>query len=246
LNDRQDGVVGAGDVRRRSTWREPAVEIGFLLLGLGCYLSVRWLALGRTDVAVENARTVLSVERALGLDWESAGQDLMLETPWARFLFTMVYAWGYLPVVAGTLVWLYGRHRDAYRHLRTALLWSGAMGLIVYATFPCAPPRLTAQHYLDTVEAHGLDAVARPPGIANELAAMPSFHCGWLVLAAVVAYPVLPTRALRAACVVHPILMCVAVVVTGNHWVLDIPAGLVLALVGLLAARRFSPVPHDP
>ena len=31
--------------------------------------------------------------------------------------------------------------------------------------------------------------------------------------------------------------MAVAVVVTGNHWLLDIPAGLALTVVGLLAAR---------
>jgi hypothetical protein len=39
--------------------------------------------------------------------------------------------------------------------------------------------------------------------------------------------------------------MSVAVVVTGNHWVLDVPAGLALAAFGLLVAVRI-PAAHPP
>ena len=41
---------------------------------------------------------------------------------------------------------------------------------------------------------------------------------------------------MRAWCVLHPLAMCWVVLATGNHWVLDLPAGLLLAAVGLAVA----------
>jgi hypothetical protein len=35
-------------------------------------------------------------------------------------------------------------------------------------------------------------------------------------------------------------LMAFAVVATGNHWVIDVPAGIVLALLGVLGARTLA------
>jgi hypothetical protein len=43
----------------------------------------------------------------------------------------------------------------------------------------------------------------------------------------------------RVGCALHPALMALAVVVTGNHWLLDLPAGLALTGVGLLAAATW-------
>ena len=44
----------------------------------------------------------------------------------------------------------------------------------------------------------------------------------------------------RAWCVVHPLLMCWVVVATGNHWVLDLPAGVAIAVLGLWVADRIA------
>ena len=78
---------------------------------------------------------------------------------------------------------------------------------------------------------------ARPVGIANELGAIPSFHVGWLALASYVVYRVTGSVLLRVLCVLVPAVMGYAVLATGNHWVLDIPAGLAVAGIGLLVAR---------
>jgi hypothetical protein len=143
-------------------------------------------------------------------------------------------------VLAAALVGLYAMRPTAYARLRNALLASGAIGMFFYAFYPTAPPRLTDLGYADTVATGGFDAQARPVGLANELAAIPSFHIAWLVVIAVVVYRATSSRVVRALCLAMPLLMSYAVVATGNHWVLDIPAGVVLGLVGLLVADQLA------
>jgi hypothetical protein len=218
--------------------RNVLTELGFVVVGLACYLLVAWYAADRTEQAIANAEDVLAVQQALGVDWERTIQDATLALPWLSAFFTHVYVWGYLPVMIGTTVWMYLRHPESYPLLRNALLASGAVGMVVYALYPCAPPRISHDEFTDTVTG-SLDAVARPVWM-NELAAIPSFHCGWLILLAFVVFRTTRSPVLRTLCVVHPALMCFAVVATGNHWVLDIPAGAALAAVGLLVATYLT------
>jgi membrane-associated phospholipid phosphatase len=218
----------------------PLLELGLVAAGLVAYLAVRWATAGRTDEAVANARDVLALEQALHLDLEHGIQAATLTAAWLTEVATLFYVWGYFPAVIAVTLWLYVRDRDAYRTLRTALLVSGALGLLVYATFPCAPPWLTDPAYTDTVADASLTGLARPGAITNELGALPSFHCGWLVVAAAVLFVATRSRLVRVVCVAWPALMAYAVVATGNHWVLDVPAGLAIAGVGVLVAMHAS------
>lgn len=221
---------------RWSAWAGVALELGFVAVALACYLLVRWHTAPLTDQAVANAREVLAVERILGLDWERAIQDYALAHAWLAEAASQYYVWGYFPVLVPVMVWLYVRHRGPYRTMRNALLASGAMGLLVYAFFPCAPPWVAVPGFVDTVSVSSLGDVARPSSIANVMGAMPSFHCGWLALAGVVVYRTVRSVVVRAVCVLHPAITCYVVVATGNHWVLDVPAGLVVAGLGLVVA----------
>ncbi|HET8560994.1 MAG TPA: phosphatase PAP2 family protein [Marmoricola sp.] len=234
----RDVEVGAEAGAHRSRWagsRDVLLELGFVAVALACYLAVRWYTLPRLDEATANARDVLGVERALGMNWERAVQDATMALPPLNAFFTQVYVWGYFPVLLAAMVWLFLRHRDSYRRLRNLLLASGAAGMLVYAFFPCAPPWMGGNGFTDTVTGDSLGEVARPSAIANLTGAMPSFHVGWLMLAGVVVFEATRSFVLRVLCVVLPLLMAYAVVSTGNHWVLDIPAGLVLAGLTLAA-----------
>jgi membrane-associated phospholipid phosphatase len=221
-------------------------ELGFLGAGVASYLAVRWYTLGSTDEAISNTGDVLRLERLLGLDWEHTVQDATLAVPGLGPFLTQIYVWGYLPALVGITLWLHVRHREAYTLMRNALLASGALGLVVYAVYPCAPPWIGGGGggFTDTVAEGYFASVARPPGIANHLGAIPSFHVGWVMLAGVVVFRVASSRTLRVLCVVYPALMAYAVISTGNHWVLDIPAGAALAAVGLLVATLL-PRPRD-
>ena len=212
------------------------VEVGIVAVALAANLLVRWLTLDDLDVAVAHAHSIVSLEQTLRLDWEHAAQEAIGSAPWLGTFASWFYVWGYLPVVAGALVVLFVRRPRDYAYLRNALLAGGIVGLPVYVLYPLAPPRLTDLGYTDTVDATAVQGAARPAGIANEIAAMPSFHIGYLVVVSVVVWRVSRSTWVRAWCVVHPLLMCWAVLATGNHWVLDLPAGVALAVVGLAAA----------
>jgi PAP2 superfamily len=231
---------------RTSAVRDVLVELGFVAAALVLYLLVREYTDGRTGQAVANARDVLAAEQWLGVAWEHPIQDATLAVPWLAAFVTQFYVWGYLPAVFGTLIWLFVRHRDVYRPFRNALLASGVLGMFIYAFYPCAPPWIGGEGFTDTVITDSLEGVARPEGITNHLGAIPSFHVGWVMLAAWAVFRVARSRLIRVLCIVWPAAMAYAVVATGNHWVLDIPAGAALAAVGVLVARRLAESPPTP
>ena len=207
-------------------------------------LAVRAYTLDDHDEAVANAADVVRLEQALGLDWEHSVQELALAVPGLVTLSSWYYVAGYFPVIGSVLVWLFVQHRETYRRLRTALLASLAVGMLGYAFYPTAPPRLTAFGFADPVAAGQLGDAARPEGLANELAAIPSFHVGWLLLAVLAAARVVRSRWLRVVLLLQPVVMSVVIVATANHWVLDIPPGLVVAALGAAVAwAAHGPVP---
>ena len=89
-------------------------------------------------------------------------------------------------------------------------------------------------HYIDTVAQHSsLYGIIHPPSLANRYAAVPSFHFGWILLVSIAWYRVARTNALRYAAFAMPAAMAFSVVVTANHWILDIVAGGIVSLAGL-------------
>lgn len=222
------------------------VELGLVVTALALNLLVRWYTLDELGVALAHAHDVLALEQWLGVDWEHGVQDATLAVPGLSALADWFYVWGYFPVVIGGLVWLYVSRPATYAVLRNGLLSSGAIGLLFYAFYPCAPPRLTDLGYTDTVASGVLDGAARPLGVANELAAIPSFHIAWLVVLAVVVYRATDSSLLRVLCVVHPVVMSYVIVATANHWVLDIPAGVALGWAGLFVADRIRSGAREP
>jgi membrane-associated phospholipid phosphatase len=224
----------------RSSRYAAVTELGLAAVALGLYLAVGRLTVDSTDEAVGHARDVLRLEELLGLDLEHRVQDLTSAVPGLSEVITQFYVWGYFPTLVPVVVWLFLRHRDAYRPLRNALAASGVVGLVVYAVYPCAPPWIGGTGFTDTVADGPFYDVARPGGITNHLGALPSFHVGWVILVALAVHRVARSRTLRGLAVAWPLLMSYAVVATGNHWVLDIPAGAALAVTGLVAAAALA------
>jgi membrane-associated phospholipid phosphatase len=86
----------------------------------------------------------------------------------------------------------------------------------------------------------------QPPGLINKYAALPSLHFGWNLLVGIVLWRVTRSRAIRAFAVVMPVAMAFAVVATGNHYVVDVLAGGVVALAGLAGALALPRVRATP
>lgn len=213
-------------------------ETVLLSLALVLYLFVRNVIRDEPEAAFQNAQRIIDLERWLGIFWEPTIQTWAMARDWVITVANWVYVWAYWPTLAGTMLWLFLRHRQVLSLYRNALLISGAIGLVGFATFPLAPPRfLSGYGFVDTVgnrsEAY---ATLYPSSVANWYAAMPSLHVGWTLLmgiALVRQSPSMPTRLLGIAL---PVAMFVATVLTANHYLADGVVGAVVALVGLMLA----------
>jgi len=235
--------------RRWHPWRG-AREIGIFAAGYLVYFGVRAITEGSVASAIANARWLDDVEQALGFAWERelqaavVGHDLLVR------LANWVYMFGHWPllIVAGVL--LYNMRRGEYYVLRNTCLLSGAVGLVIFGAFPVAPPRLADLGFIDTVTVHaeGYRSVL-PPSLVNEYAAMPSFHAGWNLLLGIVIFRATTLWPLRVFAVLMPLAMAVAVVVTANHFIIDVIIGSAIVLaclwVVLWDQRRRVPTLKD-
>ena len=247
----------------RLRWPAVAVELLLVLSGVGVYFGVRGVT--RTDVpaALGNAADIMAVQRRLGLDVEPVLQGLVDGSAVLMTLLNWVYIWGHWPVIAAVLVWLFVHHPDGYRKVRTTMVVSGGVGLVVFAAYPVAPPRLAGVGMVDTVtELSTAYRVLQPPALVNQYAAMPSLHVGWDLLMGIALVTYASHLALRVIGAVLPVAMVASVVLTANHYVLDAVAGAALVLVsyaltraaavrrrvvvGVPAPRRPDPSPDRP
>ena len=206
------------------------------------YFFVRGLMHSKAGDAVAHARDLVRFEQSLGIFHEVQIQGWALKHDWLVDAVNSMYIYGHWPVVISTLVWLLISHRDQFPVFRSALLISGAIGLVVFVTFPMAPPRfLPDLGFVDTVTLHtNAYRVLQPPAFTNQYAAMPSLHVGWNLLMGIAIFTLTVKWYWKVFAVAMPLLMYLATILTANHYILDGVAGSAVALIGLAIARRIS------
>lgn len=218
-------------------------EIAIFAAAYLTYFGVRALTQGDFAQASANAWKLIRFEDRAGIRIESEIQDAILGSPLLVDAANYVYIYGHWPALLLTLGLLFHLRRGDYYLLRNAILLTGFVGLVIFALFPVAPPRLTSLPVVDTVtrESGGYRHLL-PPSLVNEYAAMPSFHAGWNVLLGIVVFRAAHHWLLRSVAVASALAMVVAVVATANHFIVDVVAGVAIALLGLvlldLADRR--------
>lgn len=171
---------------------------------------------------------------------------------WYDALFTLIYTTHFLatPVLAAVL-WL--RDRALWLRYISRVVVLAVAGLITYSLFPEAPPWLAARDGLTEpiarlsargwiwLHASNLNTVlarAQADG-SNPVAAMPSLHTAFAVLVAVMIGSQLRSR-WRYLLALYPVAMGFTLVYTGEHYVLDLLAGVAYALVVHLALNRWE------
>lgn len=222
-------------------------ETGIVALAAYIYFFVRGLIHAREAEAVDNARWLVSTEKSLGLYHELQVQGWIINHPWAVDLANSVYIYGHWPVVAGTLTWLFVKHREAFPVFRTAMLLSGAMGFIFFFLFPMAPPRFLGDlGFIDTVTLHSeAYRVLQPPSLTNQFAAMPSLHVGWNLLMGIAIVTYSSNRLWKVFGALMPLTMWAATILTANHYFLDGIVGSALVLFALAVAWKYAR-PRNP
>ncbi len=171
--------------------------------------------------------------------------DLLCAFPYTTFIAACV--------VFG--VWAALRDPQHARRFAWAFLALNVLGFITYHLYPAAPPWYFHAHgcvvdlSVPASEGPNLARVDRWLGVPYFAAmysrssavfgAMPSLHCAYALLLVLEGWSLLH-RWMRAAAVGFASLMAFAAVYLDHHWILDVIAGEVLAVIVFLAVRVLS------
>ncbi len=215
------------------------LEAVILVLAYLAYEAVRRLVAPNSHEAFGHAFGIISFEQQIGFFFEPELQRYIVDHHWLVTLSNWIYVWGYLPVISATGLYLYLRHHDFYTRYRNAFLLSGAVGLIIFAVLPVAPPRMLPEFgFVDTVRVNSA-VYQRLEGsdLVNEFAAVPSFHFGWILLVGLALVQTNRHPLMRAVAVLLPLFMLAAILLTANHYWIDAVIGGALVLLALGAVR---------
>jgi membrane-associated phospholipid phosphatase len=214
------------------------------VIWMGFY-AVYQVARGAADRSVadafSNGEWVLRQERELGALFEPAVQRVVDTSSLLVTLTSFTYWLSQFAVVGVTLLWVYFRRHERFAGFRNWLIAANLLGLVGYILMPTAPPRMfpewgfvdTLAQYSSVNHSSGLIAFA-----ANPYAAMPSLHAMDAFIVSVVMFGLVRSRIAKALWLAWPAWVAFAVISTGNHYWLDVAAGIVLAVAAGLALRR--------
>ena len=234
----QPPVSGVPNAARLS-WTH---EIGLLLSGAVVYFGGRVVVEGSESDAISNANRLLDIEQTLGIDIESRFQQFALDNDLIRILGNLSYVWLHWPLLIAVLWVLFRTDARHYLQVRNALFLSGAIGLVLFTTLPMSPPRFLPGFVGTVSDEARRHYLSYPLSWTNRFAAFPSFHVGWTLIACLALASTARTKVGRALILTPAGLVGLAVVSTGNHYVLDTVAGVLIAVGAYLwfgrAARR--------
>jgi hypothetical protein len=191
--------------------------------------------------ARSNALAEIGVERSFGIFREASLQRHFLTHRDWMAAADLFYGTAHFVVPIGLLLVVFFWFPARYRLARNALGWITALSLLIYAVFPVMPPRLLPRvfGFVDTIKSIG----GLPSGFAflmkeggNAFASMPSVHVAWAVWFVAVVMLISERRGVHALALMFPVLTTVVVVVTGNHYFLDVVSGVIVCDIGFLCA----------
>lgn len=218
---------GTGVLARRGLY-----EVTLIVILFSAYFATRGIVSGRAADAFYNAYQLMELQNWLGISWELSVQAWIMQYDWLIWFVNAIYVYTHMPALILFATWVFIWHHDSYREVRNVFLGMLAVGLLVYSLIPLAPPRFfTASGFVDTLATHGSVDYAQS-GIEmlyNPYAAMPSLHVGFAVFVGIGIITVGGQFRHWIIGVTFPLLMSLAVVATGNHFVLDVVAGALLA-----------------
>ena len=196
--------------------------------------------------ALTNARRVIEFEKDLGFFWEPVWQSWAIDSARSLVIF---FNWAYIvtffPIVLTAAVILYVTNRTRYTYYRNIVLLSFILALLGFMLFPLAPPRMMAEHFVDTIKVFGPSGYASREfaNYYNAYAAMPSLHFSWTVMFGIM-FLRTHNKWIKIFGVIYPTMTLFAITITGNHYIMDAIGGGLLILASFLTMelgirRRF-------
>jgi membrane-associated phospholipid phosphatase len=170
---------------------------------------------------------------------------------WYDAVATLVYTTHFLatPILAGVL-WV--RNRAVWIKFVRRVFALSLAGLATYILFPAAPPwyaaregviapviRASSRGWLWLHINHAGNLLQEGQAAANPVAAMPSLHTGFATLITLFMIATLSTR-WRWAFLIYPLLMGISLLYLGEHYFIDLVAGVAYALAVHLLCNKWE------
>jgi membrane-associated phospholipid phosphatase len=226
-------VVAVGEKVLPRGWRDFGLQLGIWFGFYFSYLAVRHLTDRDPTKAIVNGLRVISLEQRFSHHLFELTVERVADS--SSTLITAA-AWTYwnseFTVIGLTLLWVYLRRHERFSRFRNTILLANLIGLIGFALVPTAPPWMFPHMgFVDGVNHQS----ALLQSLGNSYAAMPSLHAadalivGWFM---VVTSRTIWAKALWA---LWPLWVWFCVIATANHYLLDVFAGIAVAVAALLA-----------
>jgi membrane-associated phospholipid phosphatase len=219
-------------------WLDALRQLALFAGAYYLYRIVRGIVDGQAGLAFENARTLVDVERSLGLFFEPGLQTWAKGEEWLLWFANTMYVNSHFVVTTTFLIWLYIARNDAFYFVRNMFMVAMGLALVGYVAFPTAPPRFLPEWgFTDTVANFvGETAESSANVLYNPFAAVPSMHVAFALMIAIPAFVLVKSRVLKALWAVYPLVVTFVVMVTANHYWLDAALGALVAAVSGYAA----------
>ncbi len=204
---------------------------------------------------LENARRLIEWERTLGMYHEHSFQQLVLTNEHDDLRAEQLLR--HRPLRASRRRWrvyLFRRHPASYRLWRNVLGWTTGLALdrLLHVPADAAALLVPGLGFTDTMVTHpNMRKITPIPiwNIGNPYAAMPSLHIGWALWVCCALLATTTSPWVRRAAKTYPVVTFLAIVGTGNHFVLDAVGGAMVfgaAMVIALRCRRSPPRISQP
>jgi len=222
-------------------WGDLGRQIGLLILVDTAYETVRGMADGQKATAFAHGQQIIDAERATGTFFEPSLQAFFIQAQWVVDFANQVYMNSQFAVVVGFFFWLYFFHNESYYFVRNMFTVSMVLALVGYTLYATAPPRLFPEHgFVDTINDYS--SVNHDSGLAkafiNPYAAVPSMHCAFSLMVGMTGFQLAKLRPIRVLWALWPLLVAWVVIVTGNHYWVDVALGWAVAGCSVLVASR--------
>ena len=223
-------------------WRDFVLQLVIWFGFYFSYLVVRHLTDRDPTKALINGLRVISLEQHVSHHLFELTVERIVDS--SSFLLTAA-AWTYwnseFTVIGLALLWVYLRRHERFTRFRNTILLANVIGLVGFVLMPTAPPWMFPHEGFVPGVNH---SSALLQTLGNQYAAMPSLHAadalivGWFLVAT--------SRTIwaKALWALWPLWVWFCVVATANHYLLDVLAGIGVAVASLLATtwtpRLFS------
>lgn len=213
-------------------WRDFAIQLVIWFGFYFTYLGVRHLTYSTPGKALGNGLRVISLEQRFTHHLVELTVERIADS--SSLLLTAA-AWTYwnseFTVIGLALLWVYLRRHEGFNRFRNTILLANIIGLVGFVLMPTAPPWMFPHMgFVDGVN----HSSALLKTLGNPYAAMPSLHAADALIVGWFLVSTSKTAWAKMLWALWPLWVWFCVVATANHYLLDVLAGIGVAVVAIV------------